>query len=172
MLKWFRNILSKWHTVNDGNATDTHTMPVVTKLDTMLELLRTLREREKNYSVPERQRLKIVSQVDSFGPLIKEMRVLADLVTSTNPRRKYYENYPEWIQAEARVYCLDEWLVDEHLVYQDITVLVGELECLLQRILLNLGDDYNVNYMDYYIDKPKRVYQIINETLERLVDIH
>lgn len=172
MLNWFRNILSQWQTVNDENATDTHKMPVVTELDTMLELIRTLRESEKYYSVQERQRLKIVSQADSFGSLIKELRVLAGLVASTNPRQKYYETYPEWIQAEAKLYCLDDWLVDENLVYRDVSVLVGELECLLQQILLNLGSTYNVNYTEYYVDKPKRVYQCINETLERLVNIH
>ena len=172
MLNWFRNILSQWQTVNDENATDTHKMPAVSKLDTMLELIRTLRENEKSYSVPERQRLKIVSQADSFGSLIKELRVLADLVSSNNPRQKYYEVYPEWIQAEPKSYCLDEWLVDENLVYQDVSVLVGELECLLQQILLNLGSTFNVNYMEYYIDKPKRVYQCINESLEHLVNIH
>lgn len=171
MLKWLRNILYKWHSGDDKNATDTHRMPIVTDLNRMLELVAMIKASKKILTVSDRQRLKVDSKASSFGSLLVEMRIIAGAVTSTDRHLKYYETYPEWIQATKRTWCLDEWLVDDAERYQDIGVLVGELECLLNQILLHLDLDYNRDYADYYITKPKRVYQSINSSLDSLINV-
>jgi len=48
MLNWFRNILYKWQSVDDANATDTHRMPIVTDLDTMLGLVAAIKDSKEH----------------------------------------------------------------------------------------------------------------------------
>jgi len=75
------------------------------------------------------------------------------------------------MRATSRKWCLDEWLVDENEMYQDLDILVRELECVLNQILLHLNADYNRDFTEYYITKPKRVYQSINFALDSLINV-
>lgn len=171
MLNWFRNILYKWQSVDDANATDTHRMPIVTDLDTMLGLVAAIKDSKRTLTTQERLRLKVNSSASSFGLLLIELRLIASAVTSTDRHQKYYETYPEWMRATSRKWCLDEWLVDENEMYQDLDILVRELECVLNQILLHLNADYNRDFTEYYITKPKRVYQSINFALDSLINV-
>ena len=171
MLNWLRNILYKWQTVGAPTATDTHRMPIVTDLDTMLGLITIIKDSKRTLTTQERLRLKVNSSASSFGLLLVELRLIAHAVTATDRHQKYYETYPEWIRAESRRWCLDEWFVDENEMYQDMSYLVRELECVLNQILLHLNSDTNRDFTEYYITKPKRVYRSINFALDSLINV-
>lgn len=115
-----------------------------------------LKARKEEPRVMDRINHKLEVRSDNSTELLEALMRLSRSVITTDASRKYI-NLPQWTTSKARTVTVDDYFVDSRRRLPVIPHL-AEIHRNIREIKENITAEHNKKFLDYYQDKPKKLY--------------